>query len=65
MPNLAKMEKHSAKIEEIDRALHSTQNFLDQKVFFETEEGRRLVTIPELEALREAEVEKIRQASQE
>lgn len=65
MPNMAKMEKHNAKIEQIDKALRSAKNFLDQKVFFETEEGRKLMTIAELEELRAAEVEQVRQAGQE
>jgi hypothetical protein len=65
MPNMRKMEMHNDKIEAIDKALRGAKNFLDQKVFFETAEGRKLLTVQELEQLRAVEVEQVRLAAQE
>ncbi len=66
MPNMVKMEKCYARIEEIDAAIRTTKHFLDKKTYINTEQGgRELMTLSQLEELRDKETAKLREAGME
>lgn len=60
--NLAKVDVHSRRIEVIDDALRSAENFGDRKTWLDLGEGRQLLHVTELNALRDKEEAIIRDA---
>lgn len=62
MPNLREMDVCNAKIVEIDKAIRECSNFTDQKAYFNTEKGRELVSLVQLEKMRDEETAKLRMA---
>lgn len=54
MPNLKKMGAAQDQIERIEEAMRNTSNFTDGKTFFETDKGRELLSLAQLEELRKS-----------
>lgn len=54
MPNLNAMSAAQDEISRIDKAIRLSTKFTDRQVFFETSEGRKLVTAAQLETMRTA-----------
>lgn len=62
MPNLREMDVYNSQLDEIDKVIRSTKNFLDKKAYLKTEKGEELLTVMELEQRREEIVTKLRRA---